>query len=124
MRIKPNAHSRHSHEVSIRHAGGVAVLGMMACAGNVFELPGGGTTGSDSGAETMGSETTDGTSGGLDDLAVDQVPVFEAAFLEFMSDSHPDVADAIAGAKKDIPDDAKDTLNQAIATVKAQISAG
>jgi F-type H+-transporting ATPase subunit alpha len=62
-----------------------------------------------------------GTSGALDDLPVAKIAAFEKAFLDFMGDTHPGVAEQIAAAKKDIPDDAKAVLDQAIATVKDQL---
>jgi len=65
-----------------------------------------------------------GTSGALDDLPVAKVAEFERAFLELMTDAHPEVADAIRGAQKDIPDEAKDTLRSAIAVAKKQVTAG
>jgi F-type H+-transporting ATPase subunit alpha len=60
-----------------------------------------------------------GTSGGLDDLDVKLVGEFEKAFLEHMRERHPDVPAQIVAAKKDIPDEVKQVLNQAIAEVKA-----
>ena len=63
-----------------------------------------------------------GTSGGLDDFATKRVAEFEQAFLEYMRDRHPEVADQIAGAKKDIPDEAKSILDDAVGEVKATLS--
>jgi len=63
-----------------------------------------------------------GTSGALDDLPAKQVGEFEAAFLEHLNAAHPEVADQIKGAKKGIPDETKAVLDQAIATVKGQLS--
>jgi len=63
-----------------------------------------------------------GTSGGLDDLPAKKVGEFEKAFIAFVNDSHPGIGDEIKGAKKDIPDDVKQKLNDAIAAVKTQIS--
>jgi F-type H+-transporting ATPase subunit alpha len=65
-----------------------------------------------------------GTSGGLDDLPANRVGEFEKAFLAYMEDNHPDAGDAIRAAKKDIPDEIKQVLDQAIAAVKGQLSAG
>ena len=62
-----------------------------------------------------------GTSGGLDDFPAKRVGEFERAFLEHMQDTHPEVADQITSAKKDIPDEVKATLDEAIATVKATL---
>jgi F0F1-type ATP synthase alpha subunit len=59
-----------------------------------------------------------GTSGGLDDVDVKQVGEFERAFLEHMHERHPDVGAQIVASKKDIPDEVKTLLNQAIAEVK------
>ena len=62
-----------------------------------------------------------GTSGALDDLEASRVGEFEKQFLAFMNDSHPEAAEAIATAKKDIPDDVKAQLDAAAKTVKAQL---
>ena len=64
-----------------------------------------------------------GTTGALDDLPVKQVGEFERALIEYVNDSHPEVADQIISAKKDIPDETKAVLDGAITAVKAQIQA-
>jgi F-type H+-transporting ATPase subunit alpha len=65
-----------------------------------------------------------GTSGGLDDLPANKVGDFEKAFIEYVNDKHPEVAEAILGAAKDIPDETKAVLDQAIAAVKPGVLAG
>ena len=57
-------------------------------------------------------------------LPVNLVLEFESEFISYMGDAHPEVAEAILGAKKDIPDEAKATLDEAIKTIKAQLTAG
>jgi F-type H+-transporting ATPase subunit alpha len=64
-----------------------------------------------------------GSTGALDDLAVKQLPEFESALIEYVNDSHPEVAEQILTAKKDIPDETKAVLDGAISAVKAQIQA-
>jgi F-type H+-transporting ATPase subunit alpha len=64
-----------------------------------------------------------GTTGALDDLPVKQVGEFERALIEYVTDSHPEVAEQIISAKKDIPDETKAVLDGAITAVKAQIQA-
>jgi F-type H+-transporting ATPase subunit alpha len=64
-----------------------------------------------------------GTTGGLDDLPVKQVGEFERALIEYVNDSHPEVAEQILSAKKDIPDETKAVLDGAITAVKTQIQA-
>ena len=64
-----------------------------------------------------------GTTGGLDDLPLKQVGEFERALIEYVNDSHPEVAEQIISAKKDIPDETKAVLDGAITAVKAQIQA-
>ena len=64
-----------------------------------------------------------GTKGGLDDLPVSQVRAFEDELIAYMADAHPEVADQILSAKKDIPDEAKAVLDEAIKTVKSQLAA-
>ncbi|MDE0916418.1 MAG: F0F1 ATP synthase subunit alpha [Planctomycetota bacterium] len=64
-----------------------------------------------------------GSTGALDDLAVSQLAEFEKALIEYVNDSHPEVADQILTAKKDIPEETKAVLDGAIAAVKAQIQA-
>ncbi|MFT4540248.1 MAG: F-type H+-transporting ATPase subunit alpha [Planctomycetota bacterium] len=63
-----------------------------------------------------------GTSGALDDIPADKVGEFEKAFLELVNDSHPEAAEGILSAKKDIPDEIKKVLTDAAATVKSQLS--
>ena len=62
-----------------------------------------------------------GTSGGLDDLPAKQVREFESAYLAYLEDNHPDIGEAIRTAKKDIPDEVKTILDQAIEVVKGQL---
>ncbi|MAG63358.1 F0F1 ATP synthase subunit alpha [Candidatus Woesearchaeota archaeon] len=64
-----------------------------------------------------------GSTGALDDLAVNQVGEFERALIEYVNDSHPEVAEQITTAKKGIPDETKAVLDGAITAVKAQIQA-
>ncbi len=64
-----------------------------------------------------------GTSGGLDDLPLAKVAEFEKAFLEYMNDTHPEAAAAIVEAEKDIPDEVKAQLDEAVRLIKAQIQA-
>ena len=64
-----------------------------------------------------------GTSGGLDDVPTNRIAAFESEFLSYVNDTHPDVADQIRSAKKDIPDEVKSILDDAIKTVKAQLEA-
>jgi len=63
-----------------------------------------------------------GTTGGLDDLPASQVSEFEKAFITHMNDAHPEIADKIMEAKKDIPDDVKALLDEGVKAVKAQMS--
>ena len=65
-----------------------------------------------------------GTSGGLDDLPAKKVVDFERAFLAYMEDNHPEVDERIRAAEKDIPDEVKTILDEAIAVVKGQVNAG
>jgi len=65
-----------------------------------------------------------GTSGGLDDLPVDKIAEFETAFTAYMEDTHPDAGPQILASKKDIPDEVKGWLNEAIKVVKGQVTAG
>ncbi|MAB80647.1 MAG: F0F1 ATP synthase subunit alpha [Planctomycetes bacterium] len=60
-----------------------------------------------------------GTSGGLDDVPVGKVQAFEKAFLQHMQDSHPEVGAAILETGK-VSDEAKATMEKAIAAVKPQ----
>ena len=64
-----------------------------------------------------------GTSGGLDDLPAAKVAEFEKAFLAYVEDAHPEVGEQIKTAPKDIPDEVKKILDEAIAAVKSQIAA-
>ena len=64
-----------------------------------------------------------GTTGVLDDLPLKQVGEFERALIEYVNDSHPEVAEQITSAEKDIPDETKAVLDGAITAVKAQIQA-
>jgi F-type H+-transporting ATPase subunit alpha len=64
-----------------------------------------------------------GSTGALDDLPVKQVGEFERALIEYVNDSHPEVAEQILSAKKDIPDETKAVLDGAITAVKTQIQA-
>jgi F-type H+-transporting ATPase subunit alpha len=62
-----------------------------------------------------------GTSGGLDDIPANKVVEFEGAFVTYVNDTYPELAEQIRAAKKDIPDEVKSTLTEAIKTVKAQL---
>jgi F-type H+-transporting ATPase subunit alpha len=62
-----------------------------------------------------------GTSGGLDDVPTKNVQEFEKAFLRHMKDAHPEVAEEIRTTKQ-VSDAAKKTLDQAVATVKAEFA--
>jgi F-type H+-transporting ATPase subunit alpha len=62
-----------------------------------------------------------GTSGGLDDFPTRLVTEFEKAFLRHMRDTHPEVAEGIRTTKT-LSDEAKKVLDQAIATVKADLA--
>jgi F-type H+-transporting ATPase subunit alpha len=61
-----------------------------------------------------------GTTGALDDVPAKRVRDFEKALIAHVHDAIPDVLPKIKGAKKDIPDDVKETLKSAIQAVKAQ----
>ncbi len=63
-----------------------------------------------------------GTSGALDDLPVSKVAEFEQQFIAYMHDTHPDAAQQIREAKKDIPAEVKALLDAAATAVKAQIA--
>ena len=63
-----------------------------------------------------------GTSGGLDDVPTKNIQEFEKAFLRHMKDAHPEVAEEIRKTKQ-VSDEAKKTLDQAVATVKADFAA-
>src|SRR5262245_3641284 len=62
-----------------------------------------------------------GTSGGLDDLDTKKVLEFEKAFLAYMRDNHPEIAQAVV-KDKGVSDASKAVLDQAIKTVKAQLA--
>jgi F-type H+-transporting ATPase subunit alpha len=62
-----------------------------------------------------------GTSGEIDDVPVARVSDFERAFLQHMSDSHPEIGDGIRTSGK-LSDEAKGVLNQAIGAVKTQFT--
>ena len=62
-----------------------------------------------------------GTSGGLDDLPAKDVQAFEKAFLDYVADSFPEIAEEIAADKK-LSDEGKAKLDKAIAAVKAQLA--
>ena len=57
------------------------------------------------------------TSGGLDDFPPRRVGEFEKAFRGYMKDTHPEVGEEIRTTKK-LSDQAKATLQKAVATVK------
>ena len=61
-----------------------------------------------------------GTSGALDDFPTAKIGAFEKAFLNYMSDTHPEVGKEIVDTKA-LSDGAKAKLDKAIATVKAQL---
>ena len=63
-----------------------------------------------------------GTSGALDELPVSKVAEFEQQFIAYMHDTHPDAAQQIRDAKKDIPAEVKALLDDAATAVKAQIA--
>ena len=63
-----------------------------------------------------------GTSGALDDFPTNQVRDFEKAFLQHMSDAHPEVAAGILETRV-VSDEAKATMASATATVKQEMSA-
>ena len=62
-----------------------------------------------------------GTSGALDDLPVGRVADFERALLDYLSDTHPEFGEELITATEGIPDGTRETLDQAIARVKAQL---
>jgi len=61
-----------------------------------------------------------GTSGGLDDVPTKRIRDFEKLFLQYMADSHPEIGEGIRGSGV-LSDEAKATLDQAIAAVKPQV---
>jgi F-type H+/Na+-transporting ATPase subunit alpha len=62
-----------------------------------------------------------GSTGALDELPVKKLAEFEASLIEHVASAHPEVADQILSAKKDIPAETKAVIDQAIATVKKQL---
>jgi F-type H+-transporting ATPase subunit alpha len=64
-----------------------------------------------------------GTSGGLDDLPVNQIRAFEEAYFAYVDDHHPEVKQAVLTAKKEIPAEIRQLLDQAIKAVKGQLKA-
>ncbi|MEM9803484.1 MAG: F0F1 ATP synthase subunit alpha, partial [Planctomycetota bacterium] len=62
-----------------------------------------------------------GTSGALDDIPTSKVSDFETQFLDYVHDSHPEIAQQIRDAGKAIPDEVKSLLDAAAKTVKAQL---
>ena len=64
-----------------------------------------------------------GTTGELDDVAVDDVPRFEAEFLDALRREHKGTLDAITETGK-LDDDGKAVFKEAIARVKSQFQAG
>jgi len=63
-----------------------------------------------------------GTSGALDGIPANKVGEFEAQYLDYVNDTHPEVAQQIRDAKKDIPAEVKSILDEAAKTVAAQIA--
>ncbi len=63
-----------------------------------------------------------GTSGALDGIPVSKVGEFEEQFIDYVNDTHPEVAQQIRDAKKDIPAEVKTILDAAAKTVTAQIA--
>jgi len=63
-----------------------------------------------------------GTSGALDEIPASKVGEFEQQFLDYMRDTHPDCAQQIRDAKKDIPDEVKAILDEAAKTVAAPVA--
>ena len=64
-----------------------------------------------------------GTSGALDSLPATDVREFESLFIAYMHDTHPEAAEAIRSAKKDIPADVKAQLTAAADVIKKQMGA-
>ncbi len=64
-----------------------------------------------------------GTSGALDSIPVTDVREFEKQYLAYMHDTHPEAAEAIRSAKKDIPDEVKAQLKAAADVIKKQMGA-
>ncbi|MGB0331346.1 MAG: F0F1 ATP synthase subunit alpha [Planctomycetota bacterium] len=63
-----------------------------------------------------------GTSGALDGIPTSKVGEFEQQFLDYVNDTHPEVAQQIRDAKKDIPAEVKTILDEAAKAVAAQIA--
>ena len=63
-----------------------------------------------------------GTSGALDAIPASKVGEFEQQFLDYVNDTHPEVAQQIRDAKKDIPAEVKTILDEAAKTIAAQIA--
>ena len=61
-----------------------------------------------------------GTSGGLDEIPTKKIKEFEPAFLQYMADAHPEVAEELSTEKK-LSDTSKATLDAAAKAVKAQL---
>jgi F-type H+-transporting ATPase subunit alpha len=62
-----------------------------------------------------------GTSGGIDDLPVKKVAEFEKAYLAFVRDNHPEIAEALI-KDKGVSDATKAALDRAIQTVKSTLA--
>lgn len=62
-----------------------------------------------------------GTSGALDEVPVKQIAAFEEQYIAYMHETHPDAAQQIRDAKKDIPAEVKALLDDAAKAVKAQL---
>jgi F-type H+-transporting ATPase subunit alpha len=61
-----------------------------------------------------------GTSGALDDFPTAKIGQFEKVFLNYMTDTHPEVGKEIRDTKA-LSDAAKAKLEKGIATVKGQL---
>ncbi|QDV06739.1 ATP synthase subunit alpha [Planctomycetes bacterium Poly30] len=64
-----------------------------------------------------------GTSGALDSILASDVREFEKQYIAYMHDTHPEAAEAIRTAKKDIPDEVKAQLKAAADVIKKQMGA-
>jgi F-type H+-transporting ATPase subunit alpha len=64
-----------------------------------------------------------GVNGFLDDVPVDQVLQFEADFLRYVQQHHPDLKKEIASISK-IDDKVKERLNEIITTFKQKMGYG
>ncbi len=62
-----------------------------------------------------------GTCGALDDVATKSIREFEKIFLQHMADSHPEIGEGIRTSGV-LSDEAKVTIDQAIAAVKPQVT--